>query len=420
MALLYSLIVRASVPLLTISSLFNKKISAWWKGRKGWKERLDKIRLHEEKLNVWFHCASLGEFEQGKPLMQQIAQTYPRVNLYVTFFSPSGYEIKKHDPLAFCVEYLPLDTPQNAKIFIELVRPSLAIFVKSELWPNFVAELRRKRVPRMLISARFYQKQALFAWYGRIFLKTLASFDFVYVQDAASQRLLNKVGISSVVAGDTRYDNVLSTQKKPQPLPLIERFVGSSKVLVVGSCWQEDLELICPYLNQEVKDLKTILAPHDVSESMISHIVSQLRVPAVRYSQLVECPDLTLEGMQVLIIDCIGILAHTYKYATVAYVGGAFKQGLHNILEPAAFGKPVLFGPNYDGFPEAGEMLSQGGGFSVSNQMEFGQAINGLLQDNSFCMEASLKNKQFIERKTGATEKIMTAIKTLLENKVNS
>lgn len=381
---------------------------------------MNKIQLNEKSFNVWFHCASLGEFEQGKPLMQQIAQSYPSVHLYVTFFSPSGYEVKKNDPLAFCVEYLPLDTPQNAKAFVDLVKPRLAIFVKSELWPNFIAELQRKKVPKLLVSARFYEKQALFSWYGKVFFKTLASFDFIYVQDVASQKLLTKVGIHSILAGDTRYDNVLLTKKMPKPFPIIEEFIGSSSVLVVGSCWEEDIQVICPYINGKTIRLKILLAPHDVSENMIGYITSQLQVPYVRYSKLAATSVEEITKAGILIIDSIGILAHLYKYATVAYVGGAFKQGLHNILEPAAFGKPVIFGPYYDGFPEATSMLTEGGGFSISTPNEFQEEMNRLLGNKAYLQSASERNKQFVEAKTGATEKIMVSVKTLIANKVNS
>lgn len=419
MTVLYSFVVRVSAPLLSIASLFSSRVKAWLQGRNNWKEDLFKAQTNENSFNVWFHCSSLGEFEQGRPLMEKLKVLYPSINLYITFFSPSGYTVRKEYPLAHYTGYLPLDTPANAQELIQLINPKLVVFVKAEIWPNFISVVKRKNIPSLLISARFYEDQTLFKRRGKLFLKALLKFDFIFVQDKLSQKLLKKQGRESILAGDTRYDNVLTTKNNPKTFTEIETFINGKNTLVVGSCWEQDLQVLLPYLHSNTK-AKYILASHDVSEKMIKYIEERLKVPYVRYSTIFTVNKSQLLDAQVLIIDTIGILAQLYKYAYVAYIGGAFQQGLHNILEPAAFGVPVVFGPNSEGFLEAQEMLESAGVFSIKNEEALKNQLDQLFNDPLQHRLAGERNSRFIESKTGATEKIMTTLRTLLDNRINS
>jgi 3-deoxy-D-manno-octulosonic-acid transferase len=352
--------------------------------------------------------------------MEGIKEAYPHLNLIITFFSPSCFEVRKGYPLAHYVGYLPLDTVANAQLFLELTKPKLVVFVKSEIWPNFISAIKRRGVPSLLISARFYEKQSIFTRKGRLFLRALAKFDFIFVQDKISQKLLKKHNMYSILAGDTRYDTVLKTKKSSFPLPYVDLFVSTKRTWVIGSCWEEDLDVLFDYINDTGQHIKVIIAPHDISQKMTDYIKAGLKVPFVSYSDCAQLSESVLKESKVMIVDCIGILSHLYRYAHVSYIGGAFKQGLHNILEPAVFGSPVIIGPIFDKFPEATEMIASAGVFSIQTKEQLHKKMDQLLLDENYHSSVSDKNIHYMEGMAGATSKIMTTVKMLLENKVNT
>jgi 3-deoxy-D-manno-octulosonic-acid transferase len=416
----YHFLLSILVPILRLAAPFHKKISAWFNGRKDWNIQLKNAQFNENEFNVWFHCASLGEFEQGKTLMEEIKHLCPNTKILVTFFSPSGFEARKNDPIAHHVGYLPIDTAENASLFMELAKPKLIVFVKSEIWPNFILAMKRKRVPSILISARFHEGQTLFKRNGKLFLNSLKKFDFIFVQNKSSQKLLRKHGIEAILSGDTRYDRVAQLKLQPKTFPFIETFVDKKPCLVVGSCWEQDIEALLPFMNNQNEQIKIILAPHDIGEKMIQHIISRLKVNFVRYSELANFGEQKLLTVKILIIDNIGMLSSAYQYGHVAYVGGAFKQGLHNILEPAVFELPVIFGPHIDGFPEAKEMLNEGGAFSIKDAVTASLMLKQLFDDPSSHASSSNANKNFIEIRVGATQKIMNTVRMLVASKVET
>jgi len=416
LSLLYNFFVSLSLKGAFVLSFFSPKIRLWLNGRKSWKLNLEAFVSRNSNSKIWFHCASLGEFEQGKPVMQALKEAYPQISIVVTFFSPSGYEARKNSELADYVGYLPADTEDNATDFIEILKPKLAVFVKSEIWPNFISAIKSKNVPSFLISARFYDGQSIFKRNRNFFRKQLKKFDFIFVQDKASQKQLKKFNIESVLTGDTRFDQVPQLLKSTYSNPIIEKFKGENALLVIGSCWNEDLEVLLHFINTSDNTQKIILAPHDVSSKMVSSIESKLNVPFIKYTD----SDLKLNFLdkKVLILNTIGVLANSYKYANVAYVGGAFKQGLHNILEPAIFGIPVIFGPKTTGFLEANEMINAGGAFSVSNSEETTNILDLMFSDITTRKNAGNDNKNYMASKVGATEKIMNNARVILARRL--
>lgn len=418
MSLLYNFFVSLSLKGATFLSFFSPKIRLWIKGREHWKEQLDAFVQANSNAKIWFHCASLGEFEQGKPVMQALKEAYPQISIVVTFFSPSGYEARKNTDLAEYVGYLPADTEQNALDFVELLKPKLAVFVKSEIWPNFISAIKTNHVPSFLISARFYEGQSIFKNNRKFFRNQLKKFDFIFVQDKASQKQLKKFNIESVLAGDTRFDQVPQLVSSGYSNPIIRRFKGDDTLLVVGSCWNEDLDVLLESINSSGQNHKIILAPHDISEKMVVGIEAKLQVPYVKYTDANEISD--IYDKKVLILNTIGILANVYRYGDLAYVGGAFKQGLHNILEPAVFGIPVIFGPETTGFFEASEMIKAGGGFSVSNVKETTELISFLFSDIAARKNAGNANESYMASKIGATAKIMNNARVILTRKLEA
>jgi 3-deoxy-D-manno-octulosonic-acid transferase len=357
---------------------------------------------------IWFHAASLGEFEQGRPLIEKIKKEQPEYKILLTFFSPSGYEVKKNYPLADVICYLPFDRKKNVKTFLDLAKPVMAVFIKYEFWENYLTELKKRSIPAYIVSALFRPNQVFFRPYGKNYREILRNYDCLFVQDENSKQLLAKYGIRNVtVSGDTRFDRVHEIYTQRKDLPLIDKFLNQAgaagkTVLIAGSTWPKDEELILPYFNQK-PDIKLIIAPHEITESRIRAITAQLKRPYLLYSQLAETPAVEADC---LIIDCFGLLSSIYRYGQIAYIGGGFGAGIHNTLEAAVYSIPVVFGPNYQRFKEAKDLIAAGGGISIASADEFNSRINDLLDYSQLLKETGSKAGAFVCRNLGATEKI--------------
>ncbi|KAA3615866.1 MAG: 3-deoxy-D-manno-octulosonic acid transferase [Flavobacterium sp.] len=414
MRTLYSFLTHISVFFLWVSGFFNKKMRLFVKGRK---KVLDRIaqQIHPQDKTIWFHCASLGEFEQGLPIMQAIKTNYPNYKLVLTFFSPSGYEIKKNSPVADLITYLPLDTAGNARRFISLVHPSLAIFVKYEFWPNYLFELESSGIPAIIVSGLFRKSQSFFRPYGSFMRKALRTIDHFFVQNKNSEMLLKEIGIDCVsISGDTRFDRVSAQIEQDNTLPFIEEFKGNSICIVCGSTWPEDEAILIPYINTATTHVKFIMAPHIIEAAKIDAFRKKIAGTSVLYSEK-DTADLT--GTSVLIIDNIGLLTKIYSYADIAYVGGAMgTSGLHNILEPATFGIPIVIGRNFEKFPEAKRLQSLAALFSVSSSEEIFEIMSRLVDDKSFREKSGMIAGHFVNSNTGATRVIMDYITSLHSN----
>jgi 3-deoxy-D-manno-octulosonic-acid transferase len=408
MSLLYHLgIYLYSTLLFVLSAFGHRKAKLWINGRKNWQARLQK-KFNGISSCVWFHCASLGEYELSVPLIERIKLKYPNKKILVTFFSPSGYEVKKNDALVFHMDYLPIDSAQNARLFIDTVKPELVLFAKYDYWFHYLGILHLKKIPTYVFSATFRSSQVFFQPYGNWYKKMLLNFTTLFVTNEASKQLLQQVGIShALVTGDNRYDRVLSTARQEIKFPLIEKFKSNQQLLIAGSTWPEDETVLSTLIDSNLPSLKYIIAPHEISIAHVQQLEQKLSVNSMRYSQLDEQSN--LEGIQVIIIDNIGMLSSLYKYGNIAYVGGAFKQGLHNILEPLSFGLPVVFGPQYKKFPEALDFITYGTAFSIKDSTMLTEKMRELL---SIEKQAAIKNRNAIEmaRHVGATEKIMNAM----------
>lgn len=370
----------------------------------------------EEHINTndhifWFHCASLGEYEQGLPIFKQLRKENPDHKIVLTFFSPSGYEIRKNTDVADMVVYLPLDTKANAKRFIQLVNPELTIFVKYDIWPNYLNELKKNNLRAILISATFRKEQSYFRFYGRMMQNALRTFEHIFVQNENSKNLLHTINLNNVtVAGDTRYDRVSDQLLQDNTLPFIEQFKDGKLGVVIGSSWPEDESLFINYINRsESKNIKFIIAPHNIKSHQIENFIGQLNKKTVLFS---EKDHNNLSEYDVFIIDTIGILSKIYSYADIAYVGGAMgSTGLHNILEPAAFGVPVIIGKNYKKFPEAFQMIDNGGVISIKNQQELYQILDKLIENPQKRKELGQLNALFIKKNKDAVIQIMKFIR---------
>ncbi|HXJ98622.1 MAG TPA: glycosyltransferase N-terminal domain-containing protein [Gelidibacter sp.] len=370
----------------------------------------------EEHINTndhifWFHCASLGEYEQGLPIFKQLRKENPDHKIVLTFFSPSGYEIRKNTDVADMVVYLPLDTKANAKRFIQLVNPELTIFVKYDIWPNYLNELKKNNLRAILISATFRKEQSYFRFYGRMMRNALRTFEHIFVQNENSKHLLHTINLNNVtVAGDTRYDRVSDQLLQDNTLPFIEQFKDGKLGVVIGSSWPEDESLFINYINRsESKNIKFIIAPHNIKSHQIENFIGQLNKKTVLFS---EKDNKNLPEFDVFIVDTIGILSKIYSYADIAYVGGAMgSTGLHNILEPAAFGVPVIIGKNYKKFPEAFQMIDNGGVISIKNQQELYQILDKLIENPQKRKELGQLNALFIKKNKDAVIQIMKFIR---------
>ncbi len=401
MRILYTFLLRCYITGIRIAAFWNSKAREWVEGRRDVWGSVSKF----QRRNVpcyWFHCASLGEFEQGRPLMEALKQRED-CQLVITFFSPSGYRIRKNYDLADAVFYLPADTRKNARKFLERICPTSVLFIKYEFWPNYILSCAEQKIPIWSVSALFRSNQIFFRWYGGFMRKVLRSFTGIFVQNEASAELLKGIGLKSTVAGDTRYDRVMSNASSAKHFPEIEKFGDGKKVLVCGSVWNEDILVLAPLINGLGADWKVIIAPHEIDEANIRSLEEHLKISSIRYSSLtVGSSPLTVD-FSVLIIDNIGMLMHLYQYGQVAYIGGAFRTGLHNILEPAAFGLPVILGPKHEKFPEAKEFISAGIGFSVASADELRPRFDQLKASPKL----RTKVLEFMESRKGATEVIL-------------
>lgn len=399
MRILYSFGIRLYVAGIFLASLFNSKAKLWIEGKKNCFSKNEK-KAKEIRGCVWFHCASLGEFEMARPLIERIKKQKPETRILLTFFSPSGYEIRKDYELVDLVIYLPADTKTNAFHFVKAFQPSLAIFVKYEIWLNIISELKKNRIKTILISAVFYPEQRFFKWYGRIFREAILGLDKIYVQNESSFELLKKWNISSVIAGDNRYDRVFENSKTVKEIEPIRIWKSNHPLIIAGSSWQYEESLICAYANEN-KEQKMIIAPHDISENHLKNIESQLKVPFIRFSQL---DKITIEN--ILLIDNIGLLSSLYQYGDIAIIGGGFSGKLHNILEAATFGVPVLFGPKYERFQEAKEFISAGAAFTFSDFASLSQHLNSLINKEENRQKSGEASLKIVQKNIGATELI--------------
>jgi len=403
MSIIYNIISSAAWQILKIIAIFNKKMQLFVQGRATVFEDLKKVFSPTDKI-VWFHCASLGEFEQGRPIMEQIKKDCPHLKILLTFFSPSGYEVRKNYNGADFICYLPLDTKQNARKFINSLNLELAVFVKYEFWPNYLTQLKKQQVKTVLVSGVFRGNQVFFKWYGGWMRKVLQGMNFFFVQDNASKLLLNKIGIDQVtVAGDTRFDRVFEITQQDNYIDFIEEFVNDSYVLVAGSTWKEDEELLVNYINNKATEKeKFIIAPHNIKPDDIKKLQESICKKVVLYS---EKEGETLKDYQVFIVDTIGILTKIYNVASVAYIGGGFtKSGVHNVLEPATFGLPLVIGPNYYKFNEAIDLVAEKGCFSIRNTEELNLMLVKFYQENDYRNSTGKKSFSYVRNNIGATQ----------------
>ena len=386
-----------------LASPFNAKAKEWVQGRKNWKKKI-KARLKDldkSKKTVWFHVSSLGEFEQGRPLMDSLRSEY---SIVLTFFSPSGYQVMKNWEGADVICYLPIDTKRNAAEFIDLINPSLAVFVKYDVWFHYLNQLKKKKVPCILISARFYPRQLFFKKWASWYRNLIFLFSEILVQDEQSLSLLESIGYeNATLTGDTRFDRVLELSKNEDEFPKIASFCGDKKVFIAGSSWPLDEQIMHDYILENKQDLRYIIAPHDIGAEHIRSLKNKLTNQVILYSEIDK-----IQNEKILIIDCIGILSRLYKYAHISYIGGAFKEGLHNILEPAAYGIPVITGPDHEGFLEGPAMEKAGALFRINSSQEFSLIMQKLIIDESFYHTSSEAAKSFIDKNCGASEKTLS------------
>lgn len=404
MAFLYNIIVFKASILLRVIALFNDKIRLFVQGRdQVW--HLLRLGVESDKKYVWFHAASLGEYEQGVPVMKSYRAQFPDHKIILTFFSPSGYEVRKDTPLADVVCYLPLDTSSNVKRFLQEVNPISAFFIKYEYWPNYLKELKRRSVPTYIISGIFSERQVFFKWYGGLYRKCLNDISYFFVQDLTSKKLLNQLGKQNVdVSGDTRFDRVLEILEADNTLDYVEEFVEDKLTVVIGSSWPKDEEYLMSYINTCDKPVKWIIAPHNIKSDQIKNLYENCSKKAVLFS---EKEGNKLADYDVFIVDTIGVLTKIYSYGDIGYVGGGFENGIHNILEPATFGMPVIIGPKFQKFKEAVDLVSVGGCVSVASKEELHQSLDKLLNDDSLRDDKGQLSRNFVKENAGATQLIM-------------
>ena len=397
--MIYSLAARLISP-------FNSKAKLWTDGRKGW-EALLRENIGPENKNIWIHCASLGEFEQGRPLIEAIKKARPEFKIVLTFFSPSGYEVRKNYSVADHVCYLPADTPGNARKFISLVNPAAVIFVKYEFWDNYTSAIKKNGIPLYLISGIFRVNHHFFRWYGGFFRKILFRFSHIFVQDKQSMDLLKRTGIENVsVAGDTRFDRVVMIADSAKDIPQIEQFKGEERMFLAGSSWRQDEEIIARYINLYPQKMKWVFAPHEIDKPNIDRLEKLFSSEVARFSGFTD----KSADARILIIDNIGMLSSAYRYASIAEIGGGFGKGIHNVLEAACWGIPVLFGPNHKKFREAMELLSLDGARSFSSFEEFSEIIDNWLSDKNEYSKSAGNALKYVKENTGATGKILSKL----------
>lgn len=419
--MIYNIVIYFVLWGIAIASLFNEKVRKMWRGER------EAFKILKQKVDpnakyIWFHAASLGEFEQGRPLMERIRKDYPQYKILLTFYSPSGYEVRKNYEGADIICYMPVDTRLNAIRFLRLVRPVMAFFIKYEFWSNFLHILKHRNIPTYSVSSIFREDQVFFKWYGRSYAGVLKCFTRFFVQNEESKRLLEGIGITAVdVVGDTRFDRVLQIKEAAKQLPICEAFrtgVASSqsadvphhdfKVFVAGSSWPPDENIFIPFFNEH-KDWRLLIAPHVIAEEHLKLILSLIKgKKVVRYTQTT--PEEAAEA-DVLIIDCFGLLSSMYNYGDVAYIGGGFGVGIHNTLEAAVWNMPVIFGPNNKKFQEAQGLLKSGGGFEINTYEDFSGLMGPLMNDETFLKQAGDKAGAFVAHLAGATDKVLASVK---------
>jgi 3-deoxy-D-manno-octulosonic-acid transferase len=405
MLFIYNLIVQFANFLLKIIALFSPKIKLFVEGRKVVFEILaSKIKPTDR--TIWFHAASLGEYEQGLPVIEKIKEKYPAHKIVVTFFSPSGYEVRKNNTVADVTVYLPLDTQKNALQFLKLVHPEMVFFIKYEYWPNYLNELRKMETPTYLISGIFREKQVFFKWYGGFYRKALEAFTYFFVQNDRSKKLLFQLGKTNVaISGDTRFDRVATILEKDNTLDFIEAFKNDTLTIVVGSSWPKDESLLVDYINKTHEKVKFIIAPHNIKSEQIQELKKTISKKTVLFS---EKEAKNLADFDVFIIDTIGILTNIYSYADIAYVGGGFgNPGVHNILEPATFGVPIIIGPNFSHFAEATALVNMEGCISIANKNELSDAFSNLIRNEDIRNEKGHICSTFVQMNKGATAIIL-------------
>ena len=419
--MIYNIVIYFVLWGIAIASLFNEKVRKMWRGER------EAFKILKQKVDpnakyIWFHAASLGEFEQGRPLMERIRKDYPQYKILLTFYSPSGYEVRKNYEGADIICYMPVDTRLNAIRFLRLVRPVMAFFIKYEFWSNFLHILKHRNIPTYSVSSIFREDQVFFKWYGRSYAGVLKCFTRFFVQNEESKRLLEGIGITAVdVVGDTRFDRVLQIKEAAKHLPICEAFrtgVASSqsadvphhdfKVFVAGSSWPPDENIFIPFFNEH-KDWRLLIAPHVIAEEHLKLILSLIKgKKVVRYTQTT--PEEAADA-DVLIIDCFGLLSSMYNYGDVAYIGGGFGVGIHNTLEAAVWNMPVIFGPNNKKFQEAQGLLKSGGGFEINTYEDFSGLMSSLMNDEAFLKQAGDKAGTFVAHLAGATDKVLASVK---------
>lgn len=414
MFFLYTLLVEITQQLLKIVAFFSPKMKLFVDGRKDIFKILQ-TKIDKNDKTIWFHAASLGEYEQGLPVMEKMKAKFPNHKIVLTFFSPSGYEVRKNNTVADITIYLPLDTKSNAKRFLDLIQPEMVFFIKYEYWPNYLNELKRRNIKTFLISGVFRKEQAFFKWYGGFYRNALKSFNHFFVQNESSKELIQNIGFTNVtVSGDSRFDRVVTILERDNTLDFIESFCKNPShefkmtTIVIGSSWPKDEELLVNYINRTSHRLKFIIAPHNIKPEQIANLKSEIAKKTVLFS---EKENKNLSEYDVLIVDTIGILTKIYSYADIAYVGGGFgNPGVHNILEPATFGIPIVIGPNYSHFAEATALVHQEGCISIKDQKEMNQALDLLVQNPDERHEKGHICSTFVQMNKGATDKILKHI----------
>ena len=389
-----------------LAALFSEKPAKMVKGHREVFDLL-KSKIDRNAQYIWFHAASLGEFEQGRPLIERIRKEYPQYKILQTFFSPSGYEVRKNYDGADIVCYLPIDTPANAKKFIELVNPCMVFFVKYKFWHNYLNTLYQKGIPTYSVSSIFRPNQIFFRWYGKSYQQVLKTFAHLFVQNEESKQLLAGIGVkNTTVVGDTRFDRVLDICAAAKQLPLVQKFKGDALTFVAGSSWGPDEDIFIKYFNAH-PEMKLIIAPHVVNDSHLKEIESKLQRSCVRYTKATEE---NVQQADCLIIDCYGLLSSIYRYGEISYIGGGFGVGIHNVLEAAVYGIPVIFGPNNKKFREAQHLLANKGGFEINSYEDFEQLMNKFLSDEAYLKQSGKAAGDYVKGNAGAMEKIMKRV----------
>jgi 3-deoxy-D-manno-octulosonic-acid transferase len=412
--LLYNLLIRSYHAMIVTLSPINFKAKLWIEGRKDIFKRLKEAVGKSSQKIAWFHCASLGEFEQGRPLIERFRSEFPQYKILLTFFSPSGYEIRKNYNQADFIFYLPIDTASNAKRFVSIVKPSVVLFVKYEFWYHYISEIKKHKIPLISVSAIFRKEQLFFKSYGRFYADLLKSFDHIFVQNDESKQLLQQIDYRNAsVTGDTRFDRVKQIASSAASIPVIEKFKEGKLLFVAGSTWPKDLAVLIPFINSLDKELKVIIAPHEIHAEEIDGFIKEIERPCLKFSAAeVE----TVGKAEVLFIDNIGMLSSLYRYCQYAYIGGGFGKGIHNILEAVVNGVPVLFGPNYGRFKEAVDLVKLETAFAITSKEELEKKFDFLNSNDDVLRKITLLNKQYVEQNSGATENIIDYCKKLLSN----